>query len=133
MWRAVKDRKGVGQRRRPFFVPHLSRPPSQSTRRYRHSMNTPSDIRRLSLDGRDLILVGTAHISQTSIDTVRNIIAEEQPDRVCVQLDEQPYQTIMDSARWQTLMLVQEIRNGQASFLLANLALVGFQKRMGLR
>lgn len=96
-------------------------------------MNTPSDIRRLSLDGREILLIGTAHISQASIDTVRNTITDEHPDRVCIELDEQRYQTLKDSARWQSLNLVQVIRNGQGSFLLANLALVSFQKRMGLQ
>ena len=42
----------------------------------------------LELDGRQLILVGTAHISRESVDLVRQVIEQERPDRVCVELDE---------------------------------------------
>jgi len=95
-------------------------------------MQTPSDMRRIELDNREIILIGTAHVSQESVDTVRSAILDEQPDRVCIELDEQRYQTLKDDKRWQSLNLVQAIRNGQGPFLMANLALVSFQKRMGL-
>lgn len=95
-------------------------------------MTTPSDIVKISLDSREIILVGTAHVSQESVDTVRKVIADEVPDRVCVELDEQRYQALRDEKRWQSLNLVQAIRNRQGPFLMANLALVSFQKKMGL-
>lgn len=92
-----------------------------------------SDVRRLQLDGKEIVLVGTAHISQESVDTVRQVITEEAPDTVCVELDHQRYQALRDPNRWQSLNLIQVIRKGQALFLLANLALASFQKRMGLQ
>jgi pheromone shutdown-related protein TraB len=91
-----------------------------------------SDIQRVFLDGKEIILVGTAHISQDSVDTVRRVIEEESPDTVCVELDFQRRQALKDQSRWENLNLIQVIRNGQAPFLLANLALASFQKRMGL-
>ncbi len=92
-----------------------------------------SDVRRLFLDGKEIILVGTAHISQESVETVRATIAAEAPDTVCVELDSQRYQALKDQNRWESLNLIQIIRSGQTSFLLANLALASFQKRMGLQ
>jgi pheromone shutdown-related protein TraB len=95
---------------------------------------TPStDLQRIYLPGREIILIGTAHVSQESVDMVRQVIASEEPDCVCVELDSQRYQALKDDSRWQSLNLVQAIRSGQGSFLLANLALVSFQKRMGLQ
>jgi len=88
---------------------------------------------QLRVDDRDLILIGTAHISQASIDTVREVIAREHPDTVCIELDEQRFQALRDRNRWESLNLVQVIRKGQTPFLLANLALSSFQKRMGLQ
>ena len=92
-----------------------------------------SDIHRIEIDGKDIILVGTAHISQDSVDTVQRIIAEELPDTVCVELDRQRLQALRDKNRWESLNLIQVIKGGQAPFLLANLALAAFQKRMGLQ
>ncbi len=98
-------------------------------------MNTAenTDIKRLSLDGREYVLVGTAHISQESVETVKAVIREENPDTVCVELDEQRHRALRNPDHWQSLNLVQILRQGQAPFLLANLALASFQKRMGLQ
>jgi pheromone shutdown-related protein TraB len=94
---------------------------------------SPSAVRRVFLDDKEIVLVGTAHISQESVETVRRVIAEESPDTVCIELDTQRLQALRDERRWQSLNLVQVIRGGQAPFLLANLALAAFQKRMGLQ
>lgn len=98
-------------------------------------MNTieNTDIRRLTIDGREYILVGTAHISQESVETVKAVIHAEDPDTVCVELDEQRHRALRNPGHWQSLNLVQILRQGQAPFLLANLALASFQKRMGLQ
>jgi len=89
-------------------------------------------IRRLTLDGREIILVGTAHVSQASVELVREVIAAELPDTVCVELDAQRYKALRNPQHWETLNLIEVIRQGQAPFLCANLALAAYQKRMGL-
>ena len=91
------------------------------------------DIHRLNLDGRQLVIIGTAHISRESVDTVLKTIEDEQPDSVCVELDEQRYLHLIDKNRWENLNIVQVVRQGQIPFLMANLALSSFQKRMGLQ
>jgi pheromone shutdown-related protein TraB len=95
--------------------------------------DSPGALRRIELDGREILLVGTAHISQASVETVRTVIAAETPDHVCVELDEQRYLALKDDKRWQSLNLIEVIRKGQGPFLLASLALTSFQKRMGLQ
>ncbi len=96
-------------------------------------MNTESsDLHRISLGEKEIILIGTAHISQESVNTVRQAIASELPDTVCVELDDQRLSALRNQNRWESLNLIQVIRNGQVPFLLANLALSSFQKRMGL-
>lgn len=92
-----------------------------------------SDIYRLEVADKEIILIGTAHISRDSVDTVRRVIAEEAPDSVCIELDQQRYRSLTDTKAWQSLDLVKAIRQGQGPFLLANLALSAFQKRMGLQ
>ncbi|APG27371.1 conjugal transfer protein TraB [Syntrophotalea acetylenivorans] len=92
-----------------------------------------SDIYRLEVADKKIVLIGTAHISSDSVNTVRQVIAEEQPDSVCIELDQQRYRSLTDAKAWQSLDLVKAIRQGQGPFLLANLALSAFQKRMGLQ
>ncbi len=48
-------------------------------------------VTRLNCDGKEVILIGTAHISQRSVEQVKQIIESEQPDAVCVELDHQRY------------------------------------------
>ena len=93
----------------------------------------PADVHRILIAGKEIVLVGTAHISQESVATVRATIAAEAPDTVCVELDNQRYQALRDRNRWESLNLIQVIKSGQTPFLLANLALASFQKRMGLQ
>ncbi|NJC88087.1 MAG: TraB/GumN family protein [Desulfuromonas sp.] len=89
-------------------------------------------IRRLTLDGREIILLGTAHVSQASVDMVRSVIASELPDTVCVELDHQRHKALRNPNHWEALNLIDVIRQGQAPFLCANLILSAYQKRMGL-
>ena len=35
-------------------------------------------------NGSQVLLVGTAHVSQSSVDEVASIIEEESPDMVCI-------------------------------------------------
>jgi len=93
----------------------------------------PRDVTRIQLPGRELILVGTAHISRESVDLVRDVIEAEKPDLVCVELDEQRYQALRSDSRWEDLDLLEVIKEGKLTFLLARMALMGFQKRMGAR
>ncbi len=87
----------------------------------------------LTIDGRQIILIGTAHISQESVDTVIRSIDEHQPDTVCVELDEQRYQSLINQKGWESLNIKEVIKKGQMPFLLTNLALSSYQKKMGLQ
>jgi pheromone shutdown-related protein TraB len=89
------------------------------------------DVHRLRLGDRELVLIGTAHISQESVDLVREIIAREQPDRVCIELDERRFKALSDKQRWQSLDLREVIRTRQLATLLVNLLLSSYQKRLG--
>ncbi|WP_217703496.1 TraB/GumN family protein [Bacillus sp. Marseille-Q1617] len=88
------------------------------------------NITRLSLDGKEYILIGTAHVSKKSAEQVKEVIEREQPDSVCVELDEQRYQSIMQGDKWKETDIFKVIKDRKATFLLMNLAISSFQKRM---
>lgn len=97
------------------------------------SQEPAADFTSIRIGEKEIILVGTAHISQESVDTVVRAIDELQPDTVCVELDAQRYQSLINQKGWESLNLKEVIRKGQMPFLLANLALSSYQKRMGLQ
>ncbi|MCK5912787.1 MAG: TraB/GumN family protein [Desulfuromusa sp.] len=92
-----------------------------------------SDYTRLMIDDKEIVLVGTAHISQDSVDTVIRTIDEVIPDTVCVELDSQRYQALINKKGWESLNLKELIKKKQVPFLLTNLALSSYQKKMGLQ
>lgn len=95
------------------------------------AMNEKSDIYRIKKDDREIVLIGTAHISQVSKDLVRATIEAEAPDTVCVELDEGRLKSIKEPDRWKKTDLKQVIKNKQLGTLIANLVLGSYQKRMG--
>lgn len=97
-----------------------------------HKKNSYSeDVHLINKDGREYIIVGTAHISQQSADLVRQVIENEKPDVVCIELDEKRFKALSEKNRWENLDLKQIIREKQLSTLLINLVLVSYQKKLG--
>jgi pheromone shutdown-related protein TraB len=95
------------------------------------SYRDAEDVEVIEIDGREFVLVGTAHISQESVDLVRNIVEAEKPDCVCIELDAQRYEALSQQKRFASLDLREVIRNQQLAALLMNLMLASYQKRLG--
>ena len=95
-------------------------------------MSENADIYRISTaDNREIILIGTAHISQASKELVKETIENEKPDTVCVELDAGRMQSLKDPDRWKNTDLKEVIKKKQLATLIANLVLGSYQKRMG--
>jgi pheromone shutdown-related protein TraB len=89
------------------------------------------DVHPIRLHSKTIYLVGTAHISQESVDLVEKVIEAEAPDRVCLELDPKRYQAITQKDRWQSLDLKEIIRNKQLSTLLVSILMSSYQKKLG--
>lgn len=87
-------------------------------------------VTRINLGNKELILIGTAHISKKSAEQVKEVIESEKPDSVCVELDEQRYQAIMDRKRWKETDIFKIIKEKKATFLLISLLVSSYQKRL---
>jgi pheromone shutdown-related protein TraB len=85
----------------------------------------------LTVGDKTVILVGTAHVSQESVEIVKRVIEQEHPDDVCVELDAKRFEAISHPNRWESLDLKEIIRKQQLSTLMVNLVLASFQKRLG--
>ena len=91
----------------------------------------PEDVHLIKKGGREFIIVGTAHISRQSADLVREVIENEKPDVVCVELDEKRMIALSEKNRWENLDLKNIIRQKQLSTLIVNLVLSSYQKKLG--
>jgi pheromone shutdown-related protein TraB len=89
------------------------------------------DVQFVNRNGREFIIVGTAHISRQSANLVKEVIENERPDTVCVELDEKRYKSLSEKKRWENLDLKTIIREKQLSTLIMNLVLASYQKKLG--
>jgi len=90
-------------------------------------------VTRITVQGREIILIGTAHISSQSVEEVEKIIREENPGRVCVEIDASRYKSLTEGQNWSSLNISQIIKQRKVFLLLTNLVLTSFQRRMGSR
>ena len=88
------------------------------------------NIHRIDLDGREIILIGTAHISKASVEEVKTLIEAEKPDTVCIELCQARYQAMTDANRWKNTDIANIIRERKAPLLLANLIMSSYQKKL---
>lgn len=89
-------------------------------------------VNKIFLDnGDEIILVGTAHVSQNSVDEVRSVIEEENPDHICLELDKGRYESKTKEQSYNSMSLKKVFKEGKTFLVLANTALASFQKKMG--
>lgn len=88
------------------------------------------NITRIYLEDKEFILIGTAHVSKQSAEQVKEVIESERPDSVCIELDEQRYQSMMAGETWKEMDVFKVIKQKKATLLLMNLLISSFQKRV---
>ncbi|HET8985731.1 MAG TPA: TraB/GumN family protein [Trueperaceae bacterium] len=81
-------------------------------------------------NGVEFTLLGTAHVSRTSAETVTSLIASGDYDAVAIELDAGRLAAITDADSWAKTDLMKVLRDGKAGMLAVNLALSAFQQRL---
>ncbi len=81
-------------------------------------------------DGVHYTLLGTAHVSQASVDAVHAAIDSGDFDAVAVELDAQRHAAMDDPDQLAKLDLVKVIRGGKVPMFAANLGLAAYQRRL---
>jgi pheromone shutdown-related protein TraB len=96
-----------------------------------HAQHPPAPTRTVQVDGTEVTLLGTAHVSRRSADDVRTAIAATGYDAVAVELCQPRFEHLTGDHDWRDLDLFQVIRSGRAGMVAAQLALSAYQKRLG--
>ena len=86
---------------------------------------------RLNFEDKEITLVGTAHVSVESAELVAQVIEEEKPETVCIELCQSRFESLTKKKKWQNTDLLKVIKEKKAFLLLSNLMLAYFQKKIG--
>lgn len=87
-------------------------------------------IERMTRDGVDYVILGTAHVSRASVQALDALLESEHFDAVAVELCASRAHGIRDPEAFKQMDLFQVIRQGKAGMVAASLVLGGFQKRL---
>ena len=77
-------------------------------------------------------VVGTAHVSRTSIDLVQEQISDFSPDVVAVELCESRLKSLENPTALDDEDLLSIIKDGRSGMILLQSALASQQRRMGI-
>jgi pheromone shutdown-related protein TraB len=96
-------------------------------------LNNPNVVHNLACDDKQIILLGTAHVSKESVTLVKSVIEQENPDTVAVELCPSRFETIKQKEQWREMDIIKVIKEKKAFLLLANFMLASFQKRIAAK
>ena len=84
----------------------------------------------ININGKEITLIGTAHVSKRSAEEVREVIEEVQPDTVCIELCQSRYESIVNKDKWKNMDIIKIVKEKKTSLVFVSLLMSSFQKRM---
>ena len=88
-------------------------------------------LREVQLGNTTVTLLGTAHISRSSAEQVAAELDSKAYQAVAVELCPSRFEALTNPDRLAQLDLMQVLRQGKASMVMANLAMAAYQQRLG--
>jgi pheromone shutdown-related protein TraB len=82
--------------------------------------------------GDNIVLIGTAHVSEKSVEEVREAIRRHRPDIVAVELDPARYKVLTGEREWRDLPITKIISGSNPYFFIAQAFLSALQRRIGM-
>ncbi len=97
----------------------------------RINLTNNENLTHIRLKDKDVYLLGTAHVSKQSVEDVKTAVLEIEPDTICVELCPSRYEVLVKQEAWQKMDIYQVIKENKALFLLAQIGLSTFYRRIG--
>jgi len=91
----------------------------------------PARVTHVKVGEKDVYLVGTAHLSKESVEDVRSTVEQTQPKAICVELCKARHQAMTQADNWSKMNIFKVLRQKKAVFLLAQLIMTSFYRRLG--
>jgi pheromone shutdown-related protein TraB len=85
---------------------------------------------RHQLAGKSITVLGTAHVSKSSAEKVRELLETGEYDGVAIELCPSRYNSMIDPDSLAKMDLFQVFKEGKASMVIASLALGAYQQKM---
>lgn len=92
-----------------------------------------SPIKRLHIKDKEIIIIGTAHVSQNSAADVEELIKTEDADAVAIELCQGRFEAINDPDKWKKTDIFSLIKQGKTLVLVSQLILGAHQKRIAAK
>lgn len=80
----------------------------------------------------NITLLGTAHVSKESVKEVEELILKKQPKYICIELDKQRYDNLVNDEQWKNTDIVSVIKNKQFPSLVMQVIIASVQKKFSL-
>jgi pheromone shutdown-related protein TraB len=93
--------------------------------------NLPESVTVVEDGGKRFFLVGTAHVSRESVEDVRRTVDIVRPDSICVELCPARHQAMTRRDDWKRMDIYKVIKDGKAVFLMVQLVLQAFYRKIG--
>ncbi len=93
--------------------------------------NLPESVTVVEDGGKRFFLVGTAHVSLESVEDVRRTVEIVRPDSICVELGPARHQAMTRRDDWKRMDIYKVIKDGKAVFLMVQLVLQAFYRKIG--
>lgn len=91
----------------------------------------PERVAHVKVGDRNVYLVGTAHLSRESVEDVSTTVEAVKPDAICIELCKGRYQAMTQADNWAKMDIFKIVRQKKATFLLAQLLMTSFYRRLG--
>jgi len=69
------------------------------------------------INGKEITIIGTAHISSESVEEVKQALDEIKPDVIAIELDDERYKSMTEKKNWQDMDIIEIIKKKKVRFL----------------
>ena len=91
-----------------------------------------SNIIQINYQDKLITLIPTAHVSKNSVELVNETIDEVKPDCICIELDQDRYNTLTEPEKYRQTDVVKIIKDKQVGMMLVNLILANYQRKLAV-
>ena len=91
-----------------------------------------SNIIQINYQDKLITLIPTAHVSKNSVELVNETIDEIKPDCICIELDQDRYNSLTNPEKYRQTDIVKIIKNKQVGMMLVNLILANYQRKLAV-
>ena len=91
-----------------------------------------SNIIQINYQDKLITLIPTAHVSKNSVELVNETIDEIKPDCICIELDQDRYNSLTNPEKYRQTDIAKIIKNKQVGMMLVNLILANYQRKLAV-